>query len=290
MSDQVNLAKTIELDPVCGMTVDPATAREHVEHAGKTYHFCSTHCVAKFQQDPEKYLHPPKEQSGALVTLGVKNAKLATVSSTKVKDPVCGMDVDPATAKHRFEHAGQTYYFCCGGCLEKFRSDPERYLKPKTSTELIPIGAAPASPVTQIAAPHSEGKSSDQRAYVCPMCPEVRQVGPGPCPSCGMALDPESPFPVSKIEYTCPMHPEIIRSEPGSCPICGMALEPRTITAHEEENPELRDMSRRFWISLILTAPLLVIAMGSMLWPHLFMGEAFLNHRRVYDPTWLPWF
>jgi Cu+-exporting ATPase len=80
-----------------------------------------------------------------------------------------------------------------------------------------------------------------------------------------MALEPESPFPVARVEYTCPMHPEIVRSEPGSCPICGMALEPRTVNAHEEENPELRDMSRRFWVSLILTAPLLIIAMVDML-------------------------
>jgi P-type Cu+ transporter len=113
------------------------------------------------------------------------------------------------------------------------------------------------------------------------MCPEVRQIGPGPCPSCGMALEPESPFPVARVEYTCPMHPEIVRSEPGSCPICGMALEPRTVNAHEEENPELRDMSRRFWVSLILTAPLLIIAMVDML-PGMPIQHAL-------PQGWLPW-
>jgi Cu+-exporting ATPase len=88
-----------------------------------------------------------------------------------------------------------------------------------------------------------------------------------------MALEPESPaFPVTKREYTCPMHPEIVRAEPGSCPICGMALEPRTVTV-EEDNPELRDMTRRFWISLTLTSPLLAIAMGSMISPHMFMAS-----------------
>jgi Cu+-exporting ATPase len=88
-----------------------------------------------------------------------------------------------------------------------------------------------------------------------------------------MALDPESPaLPSSKTEYTCPMHPEIVRAEPGNCPICGMALEPRTVTI-KDDNPELRDMTRRFWISLALTAPLLAIAMGSMLSPHMFMAS-----------------
>ena len=81
------------------------------------------------------------------------------------------------------------------------------------------------------------------------------------------------PLAATRTEYTCPMHPEIVRSGPGSCPICGMALEPRTVTGIAEENPELRDMSRRFWISLILTAPLLALAMGSMIW-HETMGEA----------------
>src|SRR5205085_3543827 len=108
--------------------------------------------------------------------------------------------------------------------------------------------------------------------YVCPMCPEVRKKGPGPCPKCGMALELESPVAATKTEYTCPMHPEIVRSEPGSCPICGMALEPRTVTAKQEENPELRGMTRRFWVGVALTAPLLMIAMGSMLWPHWFKG------------------
>jgi P-type Cu+ transporter len=288
MPDSLHLTKTTELDPVCGMKVDPATAKGHVEHAGKTYYFCSKHCVGKFQQDPDRYLRQAAPAPAAgLVTLGASKATPAP-SPVKVKDPVCGMDVDPATAKHRLERDGKTYYFCCAGCLEKFRSDPERYLNPKPASDLVQLGASHSGAAHY--APPSDGKSFDQRTYVCPMCPEVRQLGPGPCPSCGMALEPEIPLPLSKIEYTCPMHPEIIRSEPGSCPICGMALEPRTVTAQQEENPELRDMSRRFWVSLVLTAPLLVIAMGSMLWPHAFMGEAFINNRRVYDSTWLPWF
>jgi P-type Cu+ transporter len=183
-------------------------------------------------------------------------------------DPVCGMTVDAATAKASAEHAGTTYYFCCAGCATKFRANPDQYLKPKPAGPvLITLGtpksaAPPAHPM-----PSAVSVSSEQStpAYVCPMCPEVREPKPGPCPSCGMALDPETPVSRTKTEYTCPMHPEIVRSEPGTCPICGMALEPRTVTATEEENPELHDMSRRFWVSAILTFPLLGFAMADML-------------------------
>ena len=102
--------------------------------------------------------------------------------------------------------------------------------------------------------------------YTCPMHPEVRQTDPSACPKCGMALDPESvPMAATRTQYTCPMHPEIERDAPGDCPICGMALEPVTVTVEEQENPELVDMSRRFWVSAVLTLPLLVIAMGGMI-------------------------
>jgi Cu+-exporting ATPase len=97
-----------------------------------------------------------------------------------------------------------------------------------------------------------------------------------------MALEPDVPITVARTEYTCPMHPEIVRSEPGSCPICGMALEPRTVTTAGEENPELRDMSRRFWIAAILTTPLLIIAMVSMMRPGAFVR--FLEGAKI---TWI---
>ncbi|MGD2115418.1 MAG: HAD-IC family P-type ATPase, partial [Acidobacteriota bacterium] len=109
------------------------------------------------------------------------------------------------------------------------------------------------------------------------MHPEVRQEGPGDCPECGMALEPAAPAaPKTKIEYTCPMHPEIVRSEPGSCPICGMALEPKTVTpsgSTEEENPELRNMTRRFWVSAALSVPVLAIAMARPFWERWFSAE-----------------
>ena len=183
-------------------------------------------------------------------------------------DPVCGMTVDPATAKASAEHAGTTYYFCCAGCATKFRTNPDQYLKPKPAAPvLITLGApkTAASPTHTTPSETPSPKKSATPAYLCPMCPGVREPKPGPCPTCGMALDPETPVTLTKTEYTCPMHPEIVRAEPGSCPICGMALEPRTVTATEEENPELRDISLRFWISAILTVPLLGIAMADML-------------------------
>ncbi len=119
--------------------------------------------------------------------------------------------------------------------------------------------------------------------YTCPMHPEVRQAGPGSCPKCGMALELVArAAPPSRREYVCPMHPEIVRGEPGSCPICGMALEPRTMTGEEETNPELVDMSRRFWIGLVLTAPLLVLAMSDLI-----LGQPL---QRALSPRFLAWF
>ena len=111
------------------------------------------------------------------------------------------------------------------------------------------------------------GAPDDKRnEYTCPMHPEVRQKGPDPCPKCGMALEPLAiSQPNTKTEYTCPMHPEIVRNAPGSCPICGMALEPRTVAGGEEENAELLDMTRRFKTGLILTVPLLLLAMSDLI-------------------------
>jgi P-type Cu+ transporter len=212
------------------------------------------------------------------------------------RDPVCGMNVDPAHARHTLEHARKSYYFCSSGCAEKFKADPAEYLKPAGLVTLgMPTPASTLTPPTQrtIIPPLAQsaleaggstsevpgsaeqgsaeqgstqpGSEVQSSAYVCPMCPEVRETKPGACPSCGMALEPEFPVAAARTEYTCPMHPEIVRSEPGSCPICGMALEPRTVTTAEEENPELRDMTRRLWVSVILTLPLLAIAMIAML-------------------------
>ena len=108
--------------------------------------------------------------------------------------------------------------------------------------------------------------TADDRMYTCPMHPEIRRRGPGNCPKCGMALEPVvAPVAAAKTQWTCPMHPQIVRDAPGSCPICGMALEPRTVGAVEGPDPELLDMTRRFWIGFALTLPLLAFVMGDML-------------------------
>ncbi len=197
-------------------------------------------------------------------------------ASAMEKDPVCGMTVDPSRAKATYEHAGKKYYFCCPGCKEKFNADPAKYLMPRTVVGIAPMSAhavqiEPAAthgdsqPVLKIAAIPRPVSKFASNEYTCPMDPEVRQQGPGDCPKCGMALEPVlAALPVTKTEYTCPMHPEIVRDAPGSCPICGMALEPRTVSVEEEQNPELAGMTRRFWVCVALTIPILVVAMAGL--------------------------
>src|SRR5512139_3257345 len=173
-------------------------------------------------------------------------------------DPVCGMTVDETAAAGSAEYQGERYYFCSTHCLHTFQAAPGDYVRP------------PAEQRAQSA------------IYTCPMHPEIRQPGPGTCPKCGMALEPLLPPPApagSTTEYVCPMHPEIVRSEPGNCPICGMALEPRIASPAEEANPELADMSRRFWFSTALALPVFLIAMGADLAPG-FTGR-FLPHASI---------
>jgi len=189
-----------------------------------------------------------------------------------VKDPVCGMTVTPGKAKGgSATHGGHEYWFCNPRCRDKFIADPARYLaavptssparatSPASATSPAPA-ASPAPPAPAPTAP-AAAKPLAGAVYTCPMHPEVRQQGAGDCPDCGMALEPQ--VAAVRTEYVCPMHPEIVRTEPGSCPICGMALEPRTVTL-ADDNPELRDMTRRFVVSAALTVPLLVQAMAEM--------------------------
>jgi Cu+-exporting ATPase len=175
----------------------------------------------------------------------------AEPTKTLATDPVCGMTVEPAKAAS-LEHEGTKFYFCCQGCVTKFRADPAKYLEPKSAAPLIQLIA----------------KERSKADYTCPMHPEVHNAGPGSCPKCGMALEPATlAAPASRTEYTCPMHPEIVREAPGSCPICGMALEPRNVSV-DEENPELDSMTRRFWVGVALTLPLLAVMVSDFLPSH----------------------
>ncbi len=165
------------------------------------------------------------------------------------RDPVCAMSVDPASSSLTESSGGRDYYFCSQHCLGKFRSEPGRYVvQPPALSRAIASGSA-----------------STAAEYTCPMHPEILQQGPGSCPKCGMALEPTTSSSARRMEYVCSMHPDIVRSEPGSCPICGMALEPKVVSADEEQNPELAGMTRRFWISLVLTIPVVIAAMGEMI-------------------------
>jgi P-type Cu+ transporter len=181
------------------------------------------------------------------------NSTSGTAALARVVDPVCGMTV-AADSKLRFDHEGTTYLFCGAGCQAKFRGDPARYQSGNQPSKPAPVA------LQQPSAPGSPG-------YTCPMHPEVHQEGPGSCPKCGMALERTTPaVPQVRTEWTCPMHPEVVRDAPGSCPLCGMALERRTVTADDDEdNPELRDMTRRFWVAAALTLPLVILAMGDLL-------------------------
>jgi Cu+-exporting ATPase len=233
------------------MQVDPEKAAAKTEHQGKTYHFCSAVCKKQFDATPELIHRAMKRELEALKAdqdhCGdeAKPASLNT-AHTEVIDPVCGMSFAASEAAGSVDHGGRTYYFCSQNCLEKFLAAPEEYLNS-----------------THASGSESAGPAGVQ--YTCPMHPKIRQSGPGSCPKCGMALEPATPSaPATRTEYTCPMHPEIIRTEPGSCPICGMALEPRHVT-NEEANPELVNMTRRFWISVALTVPILMFMISELI-------------------------
>jgi P-type Cu+ transporter len=177
---------------------------------------------------------------------------------SSVRDPVCGMTVDPATSKWSHTLDGHTWYFCSNDCMTKFAADPHKYLAPRDAQSSPPVPHLHANP------------PSSGAIYTCPMHPEVRRSAPGACPICGMALEPIAGISISsaKTEYTCPMHPEVIQDHPGSCPKCGMALEPRTVALDapaDAPNPELIDMSRRLWISAALSLPLLALSMSELI-------------------------
>jgi Cu+-exporting ATPase len=159
-----------------------------------------------------------------------------TPAADAALDPVCGMTVDPHTTPHRHTHHGHPYYFCSAGCRTKFAADPAKYLDPSKR--------------------------------------EAAQ-----------------PLPEGTI-YTCPMHPEIRQEGPGSCPICGMALEPEMPSADAGPNPELADMTRRFWIGVALSVPVVALEMGGHLFGH-FVAQPLSNWIQLVLATpvvlWAGW-
>jgi len=222
------------IDPICGMTVDPATAAGSHDHQGQRYYFCGLSCLERFKADPERALQPRPINSAkptARKPLPMMQPASAVTGAVAV-DPVCGMTVQPATAAGSYEYQGKTYYFCATSCLTKFRTDPIHYLTP----------------------------------------PEQRIPRVMPIPSGGV------------VEYICPMDPEVLETKPGACRICGMALEPKVVSLEDERNPELEDMTRRFWICLGPSLLVMLLAMADMV-PGLSLPQAFAGSTR----NWVQW-
>ncbi|RMD83750.1 MAG: YHS domain-containing protein, partial [Candidatus Dadabacteria bacterium] len=166
-------------------------------------------------------------------------------------DPVCGMIVEPEGARHRYEHGGRTYFFCCAGCREKFAAEPSVYLNPVTTD---PVCGMQVDPETA----RYRRRVGDRLYLLCSQGCREKLIAEPERYLEGQA----APAAPKDALYTCPMHPEVEQIGPGSCPICGMALEPVAAAAPAGGGEELADMTRRFWVSLVLTAPVFLLAMG----------------------------
>jgi Cu+-exporting ATPase len=187
------------------MAIDPAGTPHHADHGGRSYHFCGARCRERFLASPHEYLDSPPDRADEGCCQGHAEST-ATRHAHTARDPVCGMDVDPRATPHRAMHAGRTWYFCSARCRERF-------------------AAAPG---------------------------DVQGARPAPAPDPGTV-------------YTCPMHPEVRQMGPGDCPRCGMALEPLAPGAEADDGRELKALARRFGGLVALTLPVLMLAMG----PHL---------------------
>ncbi|HXP24088.1 MAG TPA: heavy metal translocating P-type ATPase, partial [Candidatus Sulfotelmatobacter sp.] len=225
----------VEVDPVCGMSVNLKYATAKAEHEGRTYYFCCSACAQRFAENPEKYVSAraaaKAASASAVAVLSAAKAAGASlpalVGATRQKDPVCGMMVHPEKSAGKAKYGERTYYFCSMRCAERFQQEPEKFL----------------------AAPGTAGM--EQRA--------------------ALHTAPESGR--TKVRYTCPMHPEIVQIGPGACPKCGMALEPMDFVAEEQADPEYESMRKRLWVSAALSLPILVLSMfGEVLGLHLEPG------------------
>ncbi len=254
------MAATMQHDPVCGMDVNPETAKATLGHAGKTFYFCSSRCAQRFAQQPARYVAAQQAREAAtkstLAVLSMADSELQQFpilrDAEKEKDPVCGMSVSPEKAARTFEHKGKTYYFCSARCALRFSHEPEKFL------------AAPG------AAGMDRASSGHTKAVVLT---EKQKSSIG-------------------IRYTCPMDPEIVQIGPGICPKCGMALEPMDVVAEEQTDSEYASMRRRFWISAALTFPILALSMfGDLL--GLRMNPVAKNYTEFFLATlvvlWCGW-
>ncbi|MBA3651566.1 MAG: cadmium-translocating P-type ATPase [Chthoniobacterales bacterium] len=180
------------------------------------------------------------------------------MSTTKqtFTDPICGMKVEPESAAAVVERDGEKIYFCSTHCRDKFVGETEH--EPEHEHDCCGGGHHSPAETKAAAAAHKPASK-----YFCPMCEGVESDQPGSCPKCGMALERNPTFRAPVI-YTCPMHSQIEQDHPGDCPICGMALEPKIAVAGGEDNTELRDMTRRFWIGAALSLPVFLLAMSHL--------------------------
>jgi len=239
------------------MTVSKETAAASVEIDGDTIYFCAVQCKEKYLQKTEGVqssefgVSSSSEQTPDIKPETLNSAPVG-ISRSPVEieephiDPVCKMLVLPSSAAGKYEYEGETYYFCAVGCLNKFRQNPGPFLEEVSDSG----GSREHTPD----AGERQGVSSS-KFQVSSSSEQTLNMEPG---------TRNAPQPQAAEEYTCPMHPEIIQIGPGSCPICGMALEPKVISLEDVEDPELAYMARRFWISVVLSVPVLALAMGEM--------------------------
>ncbi|HCO21538.1 MAG TPA: cadmium-translocating P-type ATPase [Gimesia maris] len=190
-------------------------------------------------------------------------------------DPICGMQVEEATGLN-CEFGGATFYFCSKNCKEKFQRQQTlaALLTPDNQHSSMKTGAGKShgncNPESELGGKNATTKhavAAKSHKYFCPMCAGIGSDKPGECPKCGMALELVKPeLAESRTVYTCPMHPEVEQNEPGTCPKCGMELEPKYVTALEEDDDtQLRSMTQRFWVAVVLGIPVLLLAMLPML-------------------------
>src|SRR6202047_3360134 len=188
--------------------------------------------------------------SDAADSSNIKNVGLPILGAgVREKDPVCGMTVDPAKAAAKQAFQGNTYYFCSKRCAERFTKEPEKFL------------SAPG--ISGMETAHSGETAHAVGAVHRGSAAEAALTTEAPVGSQGSPQTTQTITAKSAL-YTCPMHPEIVQIGPGSCPICGMALEPRVVSLDDRPNPELADMSRRFWIAAVLGAPVFLTTMADM--------------------------